>query len=102
MRLGMAAVAVIMMGVAVFSRTQNTTDKKSATAQTFSSEESAAIRMLSPLPPLPIDTNKYADSPAAALLGQSFSSTRHFCQTGGAVAAKIQLSMAIDICIPSA
>jgi len=37
----------------------------------FSPEEWAIIKMLSPLPALPIDTtNKYRDSPAAALLGQ--------------------------------
>src|SRR5215467_5761523 len=37
----------------------------------FSAEELSTIRTLSPLPPLPADsTNKYADSPAAALLGQ--------------------------------
>jgi cytochrome c peroxidase len=37
----------------------------------FSALERSAIRTLSPLPPLPLDTtNKYADSPAAALLGQ--------------------------------
>src|SRR5215467_13465324 len=37
----------------------------------FSSDELSTIRTLSPLPALPADpTNKYADSPAAALLGQ--------------------------------
>src|SRR5262249_9820349 len=37
----------------------------------FSHEEWAAIKTLSPLPTLPVDTtNKYRDSPAAALLGQ--------------------------------
>lgn len=37
----------------------------------FSPQEWAVIRTLSPLPDLPVDTtNKYRDSPAAALLGQ--------------------------------
>jgi cytochrome c peroxidase len=37
----------------------------------FSSQEWAIIRTFSPLPALPVDTtNKYRDSPAAALLGQ--------------------------------
>jgi cytochrome c peroxidase len=37
----------------------------------FSTSELSLIHTLSPLPPLPIDTtNKYADSPTAALLGQ--------------------------------
>src|SRR6267142_2196177 len=37
----------------------------------FSPLEWSAVRTLSPLPALPPDTtNKYADSPAAALLGQ--------------------------------
>lgn len=37
----------------------------------FSRQEWAIIHTLSPLPDLPVDkTNKYADSPAAALLGQ--------------------------------
>ncbi len=37
----------------------------------FSRQEWAIIRTLSPLPALPVDTtNKYRDSPAAALLGQ--------------------------------
>jgi len=37
----------------------------------FSKQEWAIILTLSPLPALPVDTtNKYRDSPAAALLGQ--------------------------------
>jgi cytochrome c peroxidase len=37
----------------------------------FSPQEWAILKTLSPLPPLPVDTtNKYRDSPAAALLGQ--------------------------------
>src|SRR5689334_18327685 len=37
----------------------------------FSGQERAIIKTLSPLPALPVDTtNKYRDSPAAALLGQ--------------------------------
>src|SRR5215471_14455364 len=37
----------------------------------FSNQEWASIKTLSPLPALPVDTtNKYRDSPAAALLGQ--------------------------------
>src|SRR5215471_12172095 len=39
--------------------------------QSFSPQEWAIIKTLSPLPALPVDTtNKYRDSPAAALLGQ--------------------------------
>lgn len=39
--------------------------------ENFSRQEWAVIRTLSPLPALPVDTtNKYRDSPAAALLGQ--------------------------------
>jgi len=39
--------------------------------QLFSAEEWAIVKTLSPLPTLPVDTtNKYRDSPAAALLGQ--------------------------------
>ena len=38
---------------------------------TFSTQEWALIKTLSPLPPLPVDTtNKYRNSRAAALLGQ--------------------------------
>src|SRR5215831_16233873 len=37
----------------------------------FSAQEWAVVKTLSPLPALPVDTtNKYRDSPAAALLGQ--------------------------------
>src|SRR5580765_3427962 len=37
----------------------------------FSASEWAIVKTLSPLPALPVDaTNKYRDSPAAALLGQ--------------------------------
>ncbi|HEX7288236.1 MAG TPA: cytochrome c peroxidase [Candidatus Angelobacter sp.] len=44
---------------------------QSSDSPVFSAEEWAAIKTLSPLPALPADTtNKYADSPAAALLGQ--------------------------------
>jgi cytochrome c peroxidase len=40
-------------------------------ADDFSPQEWAIIKTLSPLPDLPVDTtNKYRDSPAAALLGQ--------------------------------
>src|SRR5215467_5692727 len=40
-------------------------------SQVFSAEEWAIVKTLSPLPALPVDTtNKYRDSPAAALLGQ--------------------------------
>ena len=40
-------------------------------SQVFSAEEWAVVKALSPLPALPVDTtNKYRDSPAAALLGQ--------------------------------
>src|SRR6476659_5574150 len=40
-------------------------------SQVFSTEQWAIVRTLSPLPTLPVDTtNKYRDSPAAALLGQ--------------------------------
>jgi cytochrome c peroxidase len=42
-----------------------------ADANGFSPQEWAIIKSLSPLPDLPVDlTNKYRDSPAAALLGQ--------------------------------
>lgn len=73
MRLWLAAVAIL--GLSVLSQTANTADKKSDTAKgssiQFSSEDWAAIHLLSPLPTLPADpTNKYADSPAAAMLGQ--------------------------------
>jgi cytochrome c peroxidase len=44
---------------------------QSANTDGFSSLEWAIIKTLSPLPDLPVDTtNKYRDSPAAALLGQ--------------------------------
>jgi len=70
MRLVLAAV-VAMTGLFIFSQAANTKGKPSDPAQAFSSEEWATIKTLSPLPSLPIDpTNKYADSPAAALLGQ--------------------------------
>jgi cytochrome c peroxidase len=40
-------------------------------SQVFSAEEWVIVKTLSPLPALPVDTtNKYRDSPAAALLGQ--------------------------------
>src|ERR1700760_4969663 len=69
MRLGLAAVTIL--GLCVFSQTANTADKKSDAGKAFSSEEQGTIHTLPPLPPLPSDpTNKYADSPAAAMLGQ--------------------------------
>src|ERR1700743_697679 len=74
MRLGLTA--VVILGLSVFSQTANTTDKKLGTAKGISSGEWKMIQALSPLPPLPAPpppadpTNKYADSLAAALLGQ--------------------------------
>jgi cytochrome c peroxidase len=45
--------------------------RQAADADDFSPQEWAIIKTLSPLPDLPVDTtNKYRDSPAAALLGQ--------------------------------
>jgi cytochrome c peroxidase len=47
------------------------TEKENSTGEGFSRQEWTVIKSLSPLPALPADrTNKYRDSPAAALLGQ--------------------------------
>ena len=61
MRLVLAAIAAIM-GLAVFSQTGNTADKKSPDFKILSPSDLSLIHTLSPLPPLPADpTNKYAD-----------------------------------------
>jgi cytochrome c peroxidase len=63
------AAMVATIGLFVFSQTANTADKKSDMA--LSPSDLSLIRTLSPLPALPIDTtNKYADSPTTAMLGQ--------------------------------
>jgi cytochrome c peroxidase len=50
---------------------QNIPGKDNSASEDFSREEWSIIKTLSPLPALPVDTtNKYRDSPAAALLGQ--------------------------------
>lgn len=55
---------------AAIPRSPSSTETQTEDGQ-FSREDWAAIKTLSPLPALPVDTtNKYRDSPAAALLGQ--------------------------------
>jgi cytochrome c peroxidase len=53
------------------SKAKQPSDSDDTDHEGFSRQEWAIIRTLSPLPALPVDTtNKYRDSPAAALLGQ--------------------------------
>jgi hypothetical protein len=54
------------MGMALLFQTTTTAENP-----TFTASDLSLIHTLSPLPPLPADTtNKYADSPAAAMLRQ--------------------------------
>jgi cytochrome c peroxidase len=69
-RFGLAGL-VLLIGLTALLQTLNTAAQKTPPTKIFSSSDLSLIRTLSPLPPLPADTtNKYADSPAAALLGQ--------------------------------
>src|SRR5262245_57371382 len=62
---------LLLCSVVTFASFSGAQTPSHSDSQLFSSEEWTTIKTLSPLPPLPADpTNKYADSPAAALLGQ--------------------------------
>src|ERR1700694_5868047 len=66
----LAAVAVAIAS-GHFGKVNGAWKKDSSAREDFSRQEWAVIKTLSPLPALPVDTtNKYRDSPAAALLGQ--------------------------------
>ena len=64
---------LILLGPAAFVAVsgQTLTNSAGTAVDGFTSNEWAILHTLSPLPALPVDTtNKYRDSPAAALLGQ--------------------------------
>ena len=61
----------LLLATAIFMIPGQSIDKDHSDSDGFSSREWAIIKTLSPLPDLPVDTtNKYRDSPTAALLGQ--------------------------------
>jgi cytochrome c peroxidase len=61
----------VALGAGCASTNVTTSTEEQASTVLFSSAEWAQLHTLSPLPDLPTDTtNKYADSPAAAKLGQ--------------------------------
>lgn len=70
---GAAVRRVLISGclVLIFAFLVHRAKPANAEGDGFSAQERAVIKALSPLPDLPVDrTNKYRDSPAAALLGQ--------------------------------
>lgn len=62
---------LLVLGFVAFALLSSAQAPSRSEAPLFSADELSIIHTLSPLPALPADpTNKYADSPAAALLGQ--------------------------------
>ncbi|HXB21103.1 MAG TPA: cytochrome c peroxidase [Candidatus Solibacter sp.] len=68
---GAVAIASGHFGKVNGASENRSSEKDNFSSDGFSRQEWAVIKTLSPLPALPVDTtNKYRDSPAAALLGQ--------------------------------